>query len=215
MDLIIFSKTLLNVYNYLETITKAIEKLVNASVVNTCYRCGYRNSTIEQSNKLIDILDKKQKLINLKVICENALLELDDEDKKILCLYYFDNLKAEKIASLFDICSRTVFRKKQKAIQNFSFRLLANGYDLDYFKKRYGDEKWLSDLYCYTRESEIKEQREIEICGNAKSCNLSSDEISESNIGRDDSSKGKIIMKLLGDIKREMGCKKVAVCFDY
>lgn len=148
MNFEIFGKTLLHAYRHIEKITDAYDKVVKKIALNSIYsNISGANNTLTITNKMIDLLDKKEKYLNLKVICEEGIFRLNDEDKKILCLLYFEGVNYKVCSNLLKISTRTFFRKKQTAIANFCFQLEKMGYDLNYFIKNYSDDKILGEYY--------------------------------------------------------------------
>ena len=200
MNLKIFGKTLLSVYRYLETITNAIENLVDKTTRNSMCLSQQKNlTTFDLSTKLLDLLDRKQKMINLKVICEKCVNQLDDQDKKILYLIYFEGVKSTMINKILNISIRTVFRRKEIALTNFEFLLRKEGYDINYFKENYSSEKWLMDYYHFTSKGfTAKEMKNNEF--NYSLIENKSEDEQESY--EDSVAKGRIIGSLLKQIKK-------------
>ena len=200
MNLKIFGKTLLSVYRYLETITNAIENLVDKTTMNSMYLSQQKNlTTFDLSTKLLDLLDKKQKMINLKVICEKCVNQLDDQDKKILYLIYFEGVKSTMISKILNISIRTVFRRKEIALTNFEFLLRKEGYDINYFKENYSSEKWLMDYYRFTSKGfTAKEMKDNEFTYSL----IENESEDEQKTYEDSVAKGRIIGSLLKQIKK-------------
>ena len=157
-------KTLLCAYRHLEAITNAYEKLIKKIALNSIYSSiSGPNNTFSVTNKMLDLLDKKEKYLNLKVICEKTILNLNDEDKKILCLIYFDNVNYTMCAKLLNISVRTFFRRKQTAIANFCFQLEKLGYDEKYFLKNYFDDQIFIEYYNLVESSGKKKLKENQV----------------------------------------------------
>ena len=187
MNLEIFGKTLLYAYRHIERITEAYEKIVKKIALNSIYsNISGANNTLTITNKMIDLLDKKEKYLNLKVICEEAIFRVNDEDKKILCLLYFDGVNYNVCSKLLNISTRTFFRKKQTAIANFCFQLEKMGYDLNYFIKNYSNDKILAEYYNM-------------FCVEGKK------RLSETDVKN---SQEKIIIKIIKDIEKSFTYKK-------
>ena len=71
-----WSKTLLGVYNYLETIAGAIDKITMKTALNSFQfsKNNYeKNNVYNISNKLIDLSERKITLINLKILVVECL----------------------------------------------------------------------------------------------------------------------------------------------
>ena len=114
--------------------------------------------------KVGEMIDKKRRFINLKVIIEQALSEIDKRRQKILILFYIDNLSCEKIAELFGVNLRTIFRYKNSALISFSKALSRNGFKEDFFNENYQKDKWLFlTNSCETKEGKIRKINEYRL----------------------------------------------------
>ena len=143
-----WSKTILSVYKYLEALSKSLDNLILKKSINSMfYNNGRGSSTYDLTNEIILLTERRINLINLKVIVECALEKLPLNEKKLLTLFFIDNVRTDKIAQLMGYCDRTFFRKKNEAIDNFSKVVLKNGITKDKLNEMFGKEKWLMDLY--------------------------------------------------------------------
>ena len=113
---------------------------------NSCELQKYQ-TTYFQTSKIIELIDRKRKMINLKIGCEQALQKIPLQSRKILMLFYIDGVKGEFVAQLLGISIRTFFRQKLKALKEFCEALEQVGFTLGFFEKEYGNEKWLLSLY--------------------------------------------------------------------
>ena len=148
-----WSKSILSIYRYLETLSNAIDGLVKKNSKLTTGR-GY-NSTYIQASKIIEWTEKKRKMINLKIATREALKQLPLTDRRILILFYIDGVKSSVIAELLGCSIRTYYRKKVDAIERFGLALGRVGFDMDYLNKNYLQEKWLMSVYdrCIIQDS--------------------------------------------------------------
>ena len=129
-----WSKSSLSIYRYLEKMTNTLDKLIldlskhsnNVSMIKN-------QTTYNQARKLIELLDRKRKMINLKVAVEDSLAGLNKIDRRILTLVFIDGAKSEMIAQILGVSLRTFFRKKVIALNKFNSQMIAKGFDLDFF----------------------------------------------------------------------------------
>lgn len=122
--------------------------------VNSVYFNRKSNSdTLSIINKIIDLNDRKINLTNLKVIVDTCLSKMRKQDAQFLTLYYIDKLSIEEIADAMDVCVRSAFRRKLRAIDSFT-TILSQNYNVDYFVNNYSEEQWLIDLYGYNVSKE-------------------------------------------------------------
>ena len=153
MSLKIWARTLLTVQKYLERICNSIDsciekKAMASSFVNS--RNVYQNNCASVAEWILNMSERKTKLINLNVICLNALRGIDRTYAKILALKYFDKLPSAEIISLMGMSERTYFRKLNNAHDSLECWLASNGYDAQYFVEHFESEGWIKEVYYET-----------------------------------------------------------------
>lgn len=147
---LVWTKTLLSVYRYLERICGAIDKIVMKSALNSADILGqnyFYNNVYSISQKLIDLSERKITLINLKILIEETLGEIDNQSARILIQKYFDGTKCKDIAEKNNISLRTVFRKIANAEKAFCCRLRMKGYNFLKLGSMLKDEGWINNVY--------------------------------------------------------------------
>lgn len=128
--------------------SKTIDKIVlNVGKNSNSSELQRYQTTYFQASKIIELIERKRKMINLKVACEQALNKIPLQSRKILMLFYIDGVKGDFIAQLLGISLRTFFRQKLKALKEFSEALERMGFNLNFFKNEYGNELWLLSIY--------------------------------------------------------------------
>ena len=137
-------KTILEIYRHLETLCGAIDEAVKKTSMSGF---GVSGDTRYSADKMIELITKKKKLINLKVLVEKVLVSLNVVDTKILTLFYLDSVKSKDIASMLGMNIRTFFRKKDSALSRFATQMKALGYDADYLYDTYYSEHWIINAY--------------------------------------------------------------------
>ena len=148
-----WAKTLLSLYRHLHTMANSIDNLIKRIGINSAFNHSVYNSTIKDSNKIIELTERKIKIINLKVIIEKGLNSLKEKDLKILVLAYVDGLNYKKIIELLGITERTYFRRKEVAIANFAENLCSFGFDAKKFSNYLKNENWIKNTYYQTLNS--------------------------------------------------------------
>lgn len=139
-----WAKTLLSIYNCLENIASAIDKLVLNQGINSGKNF---NTTMESANKMINLIQRKKMLINLKVLIEQTIANLDVESARILVLKFFDKVSADDCAKVMTYSRRTFFRKLDKAVESFGLNLKVNGYTSASLFETFKKESWIMDYY--------------------------------------------------------------------
>ena len=141
MEIKQWGKLILSFYRYLEHSINAIDKFV----LDKCLHTSYYNKTsplniVKKVENITEFIDKKRRFINLKVIIQNAIMEMPYKYQRILILEYFDNVSMAEQAENFAVNIRTIFRYKKAALASFACALLKLGYDSTYFEDNYINE---------------------------------------------------------------------------
>lgn len=143
-----WSKSALTIYRYLETMSNTIDKIV-MTTGKTSYSSLLQKyqSTYYQAGKIIELVERKRKMINLKIAVEEAYSNLSVMERRIVGLVYVDGVKSEKVAKLLNMSLRTFFRRKLIALSNFSDEMELAGFNSEFFIKEYAKERWFMSVY--------------------------------------------------------------------
>lgn len=155
-----WSKSALSIYKYLSTMTNTIDKIVmDVGKGSNNLALQRFQSTYYQASKIIELMDRKRKMINLKVSVEEVLNKLDKTNKRILTLVFLDGVKSELVAQMLGMSIRTFFRRKNSAIIEFATIFQCLGYDEEFFEKEYSHEPWFMSVFndCITRNLSSEE----------------------------------------------------------
>lgn len=117
-DMTEICKTTLSMYSMLYSLVCSIDKLILFKAQSSMYLpiC----SDIEECGEnIIELSEKKIALINLKILIDESLNELKDDQVRLLLLRYVDGLKCEACMRVLDLNERTFFRKIDKALASF------------------------------------------------------------------------------------------------
>lgn len=148
--LIIYIKTLLEAYKFIPSIIKKIDEIIEkraSSVVTTSYIYSSPTSTYDDINKVIDLTERKDKMINLYVLINDMLTSLSDEQKNIAVMKYIKNNKCDEIAEVLNTSERTIYRKCNKIIENLCIYCTQNNINNCFFKSQLSNEPWLKSIY--------------------------------------------------------------------
>ena len=154
MNLKVWARTLMTIQKYLERICNSIDACIEKKATASMYvntKNFFQNDSLSVSNWMIEMGERKVNLINLNVICLNALKSIDKTHAKILALKYFDRMQSADISSLLGISERTYFRKLNAAYESLESWLLKNGYDAEYFVTKLQNEGWITEVYYETQ----------------------------------------------------------------
>lgn len=120
-------KTILSVYNLLPMITNSLDKLIMKKAENSMSLI--MGDTVENcSREIIELTEQKISLINLKVLLDNSLGELSENNARLIMMRFVDGINCEDCIKILKIDKRTFFRRLAVALDNFckvfNFKLL-------------------------------------------------------------------------------------------
>ena len=118
-----WAKTILSTYKYLDRVAEAIDKLVKQEALNSFYFSGLnqsKNAVMPVADRIINLIERKKKLINIKVLADKSLMECDRGAAQILIERYMDGDTSQEIALRHNLNVRTYFRHLISAEENFS-----------------------------------------------------------------------------------------------
>ncbi len=143
-----WAKTILYVHKYLERITEGIDKLVEREAMNSYYFSSTReNDVAKVANKIIELTERKKRLINIKVLTENCLKSIDNLQARILIGKYINEEPCEILAQRLNLAERTFFRKLKEAEESFSKALCRYGFNDEKISSYLKGESWIIDVY--------------------------------------------------------------------
>ena len=104
-------------------------------------------------NNIIDLMTRKNQLINLKLIMDAAIDRLDDNDKKVIYLKTRYSLSTTDLCEVLEVKERTVFRRVEHAIGALTSVLNKSKY-IDKLESIMNDEFWIVSM-----RDELKDRR--------------------------------------------------------
>lgn len=159
MNLKTWTRTVLTVQKYLERVCDSIDACIEKKINASCYVTSKNfaeNSAEFLSNWIINMTNKKVNLINLNVICMDALRGIDRNLAKILALKHFEGMQAKDIIDIMGLSERTYFRRLNNAYVEFEKYLATHGFSSSFFEKMLEKEGWITEIY-YENERALKE----------------------------------------------------------
>lgn len=156
-----WGKTILSVYNYFDRVSDAIDKLVKQNAYNSFYFVGNnqsQNGVMAVADRIIELIERKKRLINIRVLADKALMECDRGAAQILIERYMDGDSSQDIADRHNLNIRTYFRHLLSAEEKFCSLLAKYGFDEKKLKEYLSGEKWIMEVF----ERYEAEARELE-----------------------------------------------------
>jgi len=145
----IFAKTILRAYASLESMAGQIDDLVYRQALSTHSLKGdcICMSAQRQVEKVVKLMNKKNNLINLKLLTDEVLASLDGDSKILLVDKYVKKEDKEKTISRLEISNRTYFRRLILAEEKFAKGCILRGCDEKWFEENYFDQRWLTEIF--------------------------------------------------------------------
>lgn len=146
----IWAKTILTSYRFLEKVADSIDRLVETKALNSFYMSGQnfsKNNVYVITESLINLSERKKKLINIKLLTEKALQNCQKDYAQILIERYIDGDKAKEISLRHELSMRTYFRRLNSAETQFLCLLSQYGFNENYLQNYLLTEKWILDIY--------------------------------------------------------------------
>ena len=116
------AKVLISAYRFIEKNCDLISEFVYKHAINFGPSPEYC-STYSVTNNIINLIERKNRLINLKLIIDELVNSLNNEDKMIILSKMRFDLSMQSFCELFEMPSmRTAFRRIQTALEHFTRR---------------------------------------------------------------------------------------------
>ncbi len=138
------SETLVKIYRLLRKKCEAIDRFINNHALYFG-PCTAEYGSLDVCNNIIELMTRKNQLINLKIIIDSAIKTLSEKDKKILFIKMNYSLQMSEICGVLDLKERTAFRRIEKAFENLTDALNKSKY-LNKLCKIIDSEDWIQDI---------------------------------------------------------------------
>ena len=147
MKRLVLGKTLLESYKNLQRIINSIDRLVVESSAHSYSLTQVSDNTMEKMQAVIDLIERKKRLLGLKMIIEEGLRACSPLEAKVLVRYYFDRVSTFVMAEELSMIRRNVHRKLNTSVVVFVQKLAMLGYDRKMLIKLINNEDWIVGIY--------------------------------------------------------------------
>ena len=121
-------KALISAYKFIERTCNAIDEFIFKHAINYGPDPDV-SSTYDVVNNIVDLMERKNKLIKLKQVIDDTVQSMSKLDKQILILKMRFRLNVKNMQAILKLSSeRTAFRKIENALASFTRRLNENEY---------------------------------------------------------------------------------------
>ena len=122
------AKVLISAYRFIGKNCDLINEFVYKHAINFGPSPEYC-STFDVTNNIINLIERKNRLINLKLIMDQLVESLQPQDKMIILSKMRYDLSMKSFCQVFEISStRTAFRRIQTALKRFTLHANSSPY---------------------------------------------------------------------------------------
>lgn len=151
----IYVKTLLEAYRTLPNVIKILDQIIESRASNAMLSSGLFSSTYDEIDKVIELSERKDKLLNLYVICDNMLRMLPEKQRKFAIMKFVKKRNIESIAEELGTTKRSVYRSANNIIKLLCIKLLERNWDTKFIEFQICEnEHWLETIF----EKKLKEE---------------------------------------------------------
>lgn len=143
-------KTLLATHSKIPEIIKAVDKIIELQATSISFMSDIYNrekSTLNQVEKVIDLSERKNNLLNIYIMSKKLTKNLSFTDADFIEKKFVYNWTSEDLAKEFNVSVRTVFRKIDKLISEIYETTKRNNWSLRFFKSQVKNERWLQEKF--------------------------------------------------------------------
>ncbi len=173
MRKLILGKTLLSCYKNIPRIISSIDRLVVESSAHSYSLTIVRDDTMQKMQAVIDLIERKKRLLGIKLAVEDGIKACNKLDAKIIVRYYLDGAHTLLIAEELGMNRRNVHRRINVAAENFVDRLNDLGYTSAKIKEIISHEEWIAGVYNSYVEKYITKDERLEYIQTKKSAKAS------------------------------------------
>ena len=138
------SETIIKVYRMLKKKCDAIDKFI----MNHSMYYGPDSGefgAIEVYENIINLMARKNQLINLKIIVDNAVKALCENEKRVLFIKMNYNITMDELCGILDMKERTAFRWVERAFADLTAALNNSPY-CQKLEKILQSESWIKQI---------------------------------------------------------------------
>lgn len=158
-------KTLLSVQANLPEIIKSVDKIIEMNASSLSFATDIFNAektTYAQVERVIDLTERKNKLLNIFLISKKLLECLCEDDRVFLKRKVVFNWTADELAYEYKISLRTVFRKIDKMFDAILDMAKRKNWSLNFINSQVKNEPWLKEKFNRYAKDYVKTNMEKE-----------------------------------------------------
>ena len=146
------SEAIVKIYRLLNKKCEAIDRFINNHALYFGTN-SYEFGSLDVCNNILDLMARKNQLINLKLIVDSAIKGLCEKDKQVLFIKMNYNISMEELCGILELKERTAFRRIEHAFLNLADALNRSKY-VHKLERILFKEEWIKDV-----KNTVKEHR--------------------------------------------------------
>lgn len=156
----IYVKTLFEIYRTLPNVIKILDQIIESRASNAMISNGLFSSTFDEVEKVIELSERKDKLLNLYFIADNMMKMLSEKQRKFATIKFIKKHTTETIAEELGTTKRSVYRSANTIIKQLCLKMLEKKWDSKFIAFQIGEnEKWIENIF----NSKLKEEKSNKI----------------------------------------------------
>lgn len=157
----LYVKTLLEAYRTLPNVIKILDQIIEKRASSAMLACsGIFSNTYDEIEKVIELSERKDKLLNLYIITDNMLKMLSEKQRKFVIMKFVKKRNIDAIAEELKITKRNVYRNANNLIKQLCIKMLERKWDSDFIALQIGkNEVWLENIFNKKYEEEQANNR--------------------------------------------------------
>ncbi|MBQ7579040.1 MAG: hypothetical protein IJT25_00715 [Clostridia bacterium] len=157
LNMKIWVKTLLSIFGSLPNIIKLIDSILSKNATNPFGTSMY-DSTMNQIDKVINLYDRKNKMLNIYLLIKKIISDASEEDKKLISYKFVNKITIPAMAQKFNCTPRNVFRKINNLIDKLTASTIERGFTICFIESQLSSEPWIMEQYNSFKNEEIKKK---------------------------------------------------------
>ena len=144
---LVWGKTLLESYKYLKRLINSLDRIIYEKSVNSYGRDFDGRNTLDSMEAVIDLIQRKKKMLLIKMLVEEGLKNIEKKDAKILIKYYIDKIDLKAIAQSENQERRNMARIIDKIILDLMDKISVMGYNSNKIENLLKSEGWIVGIF--------------------------------------------------------------------
>ena len=151
----IWVKTLLSIYGTLPNIIKLIDSIITKNATNP-FGNNLNDSTMGQIDRVINLFDRKNKLLNIYLLIKKMIEGASDEEKRLISYKFVNKITIPAMAQKFACTERNVFRKINNLVDRLTASTIERGWTICFIETQLSNEPWIMESYNTFKAEELK-----------------------------------------------------------